>query len=1457
MIWGFSQAFLFLLGAFPLILLLHSLRPRGIKVSTTALFLWERVLKERPVGKRIGWLFRQNLLLLLQLLIALLLIAALADPSLLHFGTRAGDTVAVIDLSASMKARGRSGSRMDGARREFLSVVDALPSGEKMMVIGAGPIPRILSPLTADKKRLRELGRSLEATDAPGQVKEAILFAHSFLKRGGYDRVVVFSDGAFDGAEDLPWHTPQLRLVWVEGRNENVGITGFEFRRVPSRVDQYEIMVQVKNFTAHPIETSLALTMGEKPWAQSELSIPANESRVVIYPYQGTLPRRATVRLGIEDDFPLDNVAFLTLSEAAPLRVLYVGPGNPYLEYLFRSLPTVQVTRMERWPEEPLARQAAQFDVIIADRIPVPALSEGNFILINTVPRGFPLEVKVKLDHPRVLTSLTKHPLTDGIRLEDLYIKEALQLSPTGDGITLARAREGPLLFALEKGKLRALVLGFDLLVSDLPFRVAFPILFSNAFGWFRPERNEFPAAQVQAGSPYAIALAPTDEQVEVKKPSGRAETLKGVFNPLSYPETLEVGFYTFKSNTRESEFAVNLFSESESQISPRVGPQVSTLSESGAGESVQAPFSLWPFLITMVFILLCVEAFLAIQAAGGRSIFPWAFRLLALGGLVLALINPRILQATAALDVILGVDYSRSVGQEGKERSLQVLESARRGKDPQLRLGLFFFGQKPVWEFFPRREFSAADFSPEVGREETNIQAALQAAVAHIGEGRQGRILLVSDGNENRGEVARALPLLRSQGVPVWVLPVNLSQERNEIYLSELLLPHEVHSGETFEVRAAIESLYEAPARLKLLRSGIVQRDETLKLRSGTNWVQFKDSLIETGHHTFEVLVESAQDTLPENNLLQGVIEVKGPPRVLYLYSKENTQRYFSKGLVAQGYAVVEASADEISLSLPEISTFDLLVLDNVPAFRLSQSRMESLERYVRDLGGGLIVIGGAQSYGAGGYYRTPLEKVLPLEMRPPARLDLPQVALLFVLDKSGSMGAGPPGATKLDLAKAAAMAAADIMNPSDQIGILAFDSEWDWALPFRQVGKGEWIAEQLSSLQSEGGTDLYKAMAEAYRVFSAKAAAVKHLIILSDGLTDKRDFPSLVSRMAKAGITVSTVAVGNDADMALLSEIARDGKGRSYVTIDPQTIPQIFTTEALLISRDLLVEKLSQTSVVAPVGPLKGFSQKRMPPVWGYVLTHPKPPADLLMRVAKDPLLVSWRYGLGKVSAFTSDLSGRWGKEWVRWEDFPQWVGQLARGTMRRGSDHRIRSELRRDGDQVKAVVDVLSQDGRFINNLGLRGNLTDPGQASRVTAFRQIAPGRYETSFDAAERGVYLLTIQEEEQTGGNAAAIATVPFIAPYPREYRELKPNTALLSRLTEETGGQVLEPEKLEEGLKRFFTPDPGKATRSQETWWPLSGIGLFLFLADLALRRLPAKLQGRRAFVKFVRSTG
>jgi Ca-activated chloride channel family protein len=273
MMWGFPYALLFLLGALPLIIFLHSLRPRGLRLRTTTYFIWERVLKERPLATRLGWLLRKNLLLILQILAASVLIAALADPSLLSFGAPAGDIVVVMDLSASMKAKGRSATRFESARQEFSSLVDRLGSEQRMMVIGAGPQPRVLAPFTTDKRRLREIGRTLTATDAPARVKEAILFAHAFLKKGSPDRVVVITDGAFEGAGDFTWQTAHLRLVSIDGGNQNVGIIAFEARRRRNRPSELEIMVHVKNFTSKTVRAPLTVTLADKTLRREQIEV--------------------------------------------------------------------------------------------------------------------------------------------------------------------------------------------------------------------------------------------------------------------------------------------------------------------------------------------------------------------------------------------------------------------------------------------------------------------------------------------------------------------------------------------------------------------------------------------------------------------------------------------------------------------------------------------------------------------------------------------------------------------------------------------------------------------------------------------------------------------------------------------------------------------------------------------------------------------------------------------------------------------------------------------------------------------------------------------------------------------------------------------------------------------------------------------------------------------------------
>jgi len=1436
MLWGLPAALFLLAGVVPLILFLHSLKPRGVKIATTTMFIWQRVLRERPLAARLGWLLRKNLLLILQLLAAVALIVALADPSLLHLASRSGDMIVVLDLSASMKAKGISGSRFDGLRREFNALIDRLSSDQKMLVIGAGAEPRLLAPFSADKRRLRELARNLSATDGPGKFKEAILFAHGFLKRGSADQVTLISDGAFAGAEEFALPAPHLNFIKVGGGSDNVAIVGFAVRRPPERPGESQILVHVRNFTTKPVRIPLTLSLDDKQIQREEIDIGADDRRVLLYPFAGAPAGRLVAQLDLADDFTIDNRAYLTLVDTPPVRVLYVGPGNPYLNNLFRSFANLELTSQTGWGEG-MAQTQNKFDVIICDRVAPPLAARGNLIVIDAPPPPAVPARQARVDHPRLRLPLAKHPLTEGLNLAELQVRAATPLRDGGAGVALARIAQGPLIYALAQDNLRLVYLGFDLLQSDLPLRVAFPVLFHNIFEWFQPQRLEFPGQSGRAGAPIKIAMAQPGAETTVTMPSGKNETVSLTSGSLIFADTVEAGFYRYKNASREGEFAVNLLDEEESRIAPRLNANSSTQT-SAAAASAESGLSLWPILLGAVVLLLGAELLLAYRQ--GLSIQPILMRAGALAALAVALLNPRWFQPSAALDVIVAVDLSRSVGQEGREKAREVMEVAAGLQKDATRTGLMSFGSAPEWESPPREAIPPAEFSARMDREQTDIQAALQGAAAQIGDGRQGRILLFSDGNENRGETVRVTPLLRSRGIQVWTLAVGLSRGSNEIYLADLTLPRQVDSAESFEIRAAVESWREAPARLRLLRDGVLIAERELRLNAGSNNVSFRDTLGQRGNHSYELLVESADDTLAENNLLQGVVEVKGPPRVLLLAARKDSQGVLARVLRVQGYAVVEAAPEAHALSLAELAAFDLLVLDNVPAFQLTHAKMESIEKYVRDFGGGLLVVGGSQSYGAGGYYRTPLERILPVDMRPPAKLEMPHVALLFVIDKSGSMGSGAEGSTKLDLAKAAAIAAADIMNPTDQVGILAFDANWDWALPFRQVGKGEWITEKLANLQSDGGTDLYKAMVEAHRGIAGKTASIKHVIALSDGLTDKADFQSLVAKMARDGVTVSTVSIGSDADVKLMAGIAKEGKGRGYVALDPQTIPQIFTTETLLISRDLLVEKPVAPSIVAATGALKGIAQTDLPALRGYVLTYPKPRAELLMRADKDPLLVSWRYGLGRVMAFTSDLSGRWGIDWVGWSVFPQWASQISRDTMRKVLDSKMRADFQSDGDAVKVVADLVSQDGMFLNHLRLKATVATANQTSLEQPLQQSAPGRYEGRFTPVQRGIHFVTLYAEGKPGAVPVPLATVPYIAPYPKEYRELKANLALLSRLAEDTGGEMIDPEKFHDGVGRLYTPTPGKSSKGRELWWPLAGAGLLLFLADLVLRSWP-----------------
>lgn len=623
-------------------------------------------------------------------------------------------------------------------------------------------------------------------------------------------------------------------------------------------------------------------------------------------------------------------------------------------------------------------------------------------------------------------------------------------------------------------------------------------------------------------------------------------------------------------------------------------------------------------------------------------------------------------------------------------------------------------------------------------------------------------------------------------------VFPLVVEQSPEEVFVKRVSARSEVRKGEVHELRVVIGANATAQATVTVLRDGQYYGEQRLQLVRGDNVVSFPSVLENEGVHEYSVLVTSPRDAVTINNRGLATTRVVGEPVVLYV--SDNPAPAIVNALASQGVRAQTVAAEAIPQTLEQLVRYEAVIFDNVAAHDLSVSRMEVVEQYVRDTGGGFLMLGGDASFGAGGYYRTPIERVLPVDMDVTSSMKIPSLAMVFVIDKSGSMGSAEvSGATKLDLVKEAVIASVEIMNPYYTVGLLAFDADFEWTVPLVRAGERQRIVEDLARLSSGGGTVLEGALSEAQRSLVDVEAAVKHLIVLSDGLTSDGEFEPIISRMRDDHITVTTVSIGSSSNRALMRDIAEWGGGRSYHTSQTSDIPQIFASETTIVSRNLIVEETFLPSVQSASPILRGIDTTTMPALRGFVLTYQKPSADqILSAIGANPLLSSWQYGLGRSAAFTSDLRAKWGTGWLGWGDYPQFVSQLVRWTSRERPAGSFDVQYAREGSAVQLIVDATDPDGSFRNllDLGAIVRRTDAGdsgeEAGRQVDLRQVAPGRYAGEFRAPGAGSYVVTIV------GPETPPQSFGYSRGYPAEYLQFSTDYPLLTQTARSGGGRVL-----------------------------------------------------------------
>jgi uncharacterized membrane protein len=656
--------------------------------------------------------------------------------------------------------------------------------------------------------------------------------------------------------------------------------------------------------------------------------------------------------------------------------------------------------------------------------------------------------------------------------------------------------------------------------------------------------------------------------------------------------------------------------------------------------------------------------------------------RVLLLAALVAALAGVRISRETSRQFVVLAVDQSRSIAPDAGK----IVEHWRSQWRPehcwtsqQWHTTGQGRGDRVVYVPFAAEPRAVAAELP-VARTDTppgtNIAAAIAAARATIAADYVPQIVLFSDGNQTAGD---ALAAARAAGVPIATVP--LPGPEHEVYVAGVAAPGRVRAWAPFDVDVAIQSTHDDTCTVELRNGsqspsgaltpgpspiGEGRNSKKLPIHRGENHVRFTVTADAEGTQmTLTARVSDCQDTIAENNEAGCVVAVGLAPRVLLVDSRPPLAAHLADALRRGHIEVTVCAPEEMPARAEDLGRFDLVILSNVPAAALPAERMELIRRYVGDSGGGLIAIGGVESFTPGGYRGTPLEDILPVRSEPRKDKAKPALAMVLVLDCSGSMEG-----KSISLAKQAARRAVAMLGPRDEIGVIAFeDNNW-WVSPLHVCNDKEQVVRRLDTIVAGGETDMYPPLEKAYLALRESPAELKHIIALTDGVSSPGDFDGLAKKIAAAGISLSTVAIGEEATGPLLKDIAATANGHCYYCDDVARVPQIFEMETRMAGKVGITEEPFFPQVVNASPVLAGLDLEHAPTLLGYVETQAKPDAQLLLATKSgDPLLVLGRWGRGSVMAFTSDIQSRWAAAWLRWPEFGRFWVQLVREAMRKG--------------------------------------------------------------------------------------------------------------------------------------------------------------------------------------------
>lgn len=1396
---------LLFLAAVPIIVILYLLKPRGRDRKVSSNLLWRRLLKNEQ-AKTFFEKFVHNILMYLQILAVLCLVAAFMAPYIMRQEDAGGRRILLFDISGSMQHTDSAGkSRLEDAVERACVYVKSLENTSFSLMTVDASGAELLAVDISDTDSLIKLMRGLQCSDGGGSLTAAqgILdtLAGSGVSEGEFPGLVVYTDGEGAGDFDLLRCEGGRELVAVGEASSNVA---GEYT-VCAQTDDglWDVMTGTVNYSGETAVFDVSLyDEDDRLLGVKQMRLGSGESRVCLFQGIDWTGDVLTSRIsgisfsqGAKDSLKADNVSYAVKEKEGLISGLLLGRGNIYIEKAYSAVTGESLARSDT---DSLAAGGA-YNVLIYDAGQVPGETAFNMLRFGDA-FGEAEEIL-----KNVVLTVKECGLTKGLQEFDIGVNTAYCFAlPEGAESFLEYQGKCVGYYRNYEGG-REVVIGFDIRESEFPLMAEFPVFLANAMTYLSD--TSWLALHVgYAGQ--EIALQPW------------AEVDRAQYE--SRPE--KAGVYGIGNEEHRERYVARFQTATESD-GRKTAVSSGGVDGTEAGR-VQVKQTLKNLFLVLALLLLAVEWAVYARQYRYRGWFYAVVRGAVVLCVLLALFGVRVRLGGARTATVFVVDLSDSNEEKLKEMS-DYLGRTVNGMPDGDSYGIVTFGREALVEQFLTSEKRFGGLMTVPKGTATNFEQAVSTALTMIPGDCGGRILLLTDGRQTGGDIQNMARVLAA-GKTEFLTLLYESEEVRDAYIENVEIPSYLHPGDEYAVTVLVESNYETDAELGIYSGSSRAMSGRVHLNAGSNRFVFRQQAGDgTGTENLRVRIQAPGDACGENDFYSAYAALEAQPKTLVISGMGVDAFPFLSLLDAAGCDVDAVSALNAPADINAMLEYRCIILANVYIDDLPQSFLDNLETYVKDYGCGFVCCGGEDSFALGGYRDTVLETVLPVDMELRGVDELPSMAMVMVIDHSGSMSEEADGAgmSNLDIAVRAATVAVDNLRDSDYVGVLTFDDSFNWQVEIQKAADRNAIRDSIRTIREGGGTTIKPALREACRAVADCRASVRHVILLTDGMGETADYKDVIQFCADRGITLSTVAVGENSDTRLLKQLAEDCGGRYYYSDLSSDIPRIFAREVFLGGDSYIQNGNFALTVNSGHELTEELFGEGWPAVYGYVSATPKSTSRMLIASAEknNPILTVWQYGLGRTAAWNSDVTGEWTGAFQGREDYVRlWkrIVDYAAGS----------AGLSGDSADVSVEAGIMRLSYRTSDYDGgteVYATVIDPeGEAAEVKLY-PTAPGRYEADVAAEEAGLYHFNIRRAD--AGEIRGYMTTAAAVQFSDEYK-FDVGTDELMKFTEQNG-RLITPEE------NIWKPvaDSGES-RSLANFF--MGLAIALFLADVAVRR-------------------